>query len=366
MTAKTPFRADHVGSLLRPASLAETRRRWKRGEIDAATLRAAEDEAIRKAVAMQESVGLQAATDGEFRRDYWHIDFLSGIEGVGLSTQSSARFQGEAEVPPTMTVAGKLRHTRPIQRDDFAFLKGITKVTAKVCIPAPAMLHLRGGRAAISRDAYPDLDAFWADLTTAYRTEIRTLGAAGCTYLQLDDVTIAYMCDPRMRELSRANGDDPAELPARYVAALNAALVERPANMSVTVHTCRGNFKNSWMAQGGYEPTAELVFGTLAVDGFFLEYDDARSGGFEPLRFVPKGKRVVLGLVSTKTAELESPDSIKRRIDAAAQFAPLDAMCLSPQCGFSSTHHGNNLSEDDQTRKLARVVEVARDVWGTA
>jgi len=361
---KPPFRADQVGSLLRPAHLAQARARWRRGELEAAELASIEDDAIRDAVARQEAIGLEGITDGEFRRDWWHLDFLAQLEGVELADNRGARFRfaGQDEQPPIASVTGKIACTRPIMAGHFAFLKSATSRTAKMTIPSPSMLHLRGGRAAISREAYPDLDAFWDDVAAAYRVAIRHLADAGCTYLQLDDITFAYLCDPKIQENCRRNGDDPSALPATYARTINAALAGRPPGMTVTIHTCRGNFKSAWVAEGGYDPVAQAMFST-DVDGWFMEFDSARAGGFEPLRHVPRGRRVVLGLVSTKLGELESKDAILRRIDEASRHVPLEDLCLSPQCGFSSTHHGNALSHDDQWRKLERVVEVAREVW---
>ena len=359
-----PFRADQVGSLLRPASLAETRARWRRGEVDAATLKSEEDAAIRVAVARQEAIGLQGITDGEFRRDWWHLDFLAQLDGVTLQDNEGPKFRiAGQEQPPIATVTGRVACSRPIMAEHFAFLKGVTTRTPKMTIPSPSMLHLRGGRAAISHEVYPELDAFWADVAAAYRSAIAHLYAAGCRYLQLDDITFAYLCDPQIQAKCRANGDDPAALPATYAAAINAALAGKPADLRVTIHTCRGNFKSAWVAEGGYDPVVEAMFSTN-VDGYFMEFDSVRSGGFEPLRALPRGKKVVLGLVTTKLGELESKDDLKRRIDEASKFVPLDDLCLSPQCGFSSTHHGNALSQDDQWHKLERVVEVAREVWG--
>ncbi len=360
-----PFRADQVGSLLRPASLAETRARWRRGEVDAATLKAEEDAAIREAVARQEGLGLQGITDGEFRRDWWHLDFLAQLDGVELQHNEGPKFKiAGQEQPPITAVTGRVACSQPIMADHFAFLKGVTTRTPKMTIPSPSMLHLRGGRASISREVYPELDAFWADVAAAYRTAIAHLYAAGCRYLQLDDITFAYLCDPQIQAKCRTNGDDPAALPATYAAAINAALADKPADLRVTIHTCRGNFKSAWVAEGGYDPVVEAMFSTN-VDGYFMEFDSARAGGFEPLRALPRGKKVVLGLVTTKLGDLEDAEMLKRRIDEAARYVPLDDLCLSPQCGFSSTHHGNALSMDDQWRKLERVVEVARSVWGS-
>jgi 5-methyltetrahydropteroyltriglutamate--homocysteine methyltransferase len=361
-----PFRADQVGSLLRPDWLAVERARFKRGEIDAALLRATEDRAVTEAVRKQEAIGLQGITDGEFRRDWWHLDFLAQLDGVTLRENPGPKFQtGEhgGEQPPIATVTGRIGCSRPIMADDFAYLKTQTTRTPKMTIPSPSMLHLRGGRAAISREAYPEMAAFWADVAAAYRQAIGHLYAAGCRYLQLDDITFAYLCDPKIQANCRANGDDPAALPQTYADTINAALAGKPADLHVTIHTCRGNFKSAWVAEGGYDPVVQAMFSTN-VDGYFMEFDSARSGGFEPLRALPKGKKVVLGLVTTKLGELESKDDLKRRIDEAAKFVPLDDLCLSPQCGFSSTHHGNALSQDDQWRKLQRVVDVALEVWG--
>jgi methionine synthase II (cobalamin-independent) len=361
--APPPFRADQVGSLLRPAALAETRARWRRGETSAAALRAAEDVAIRAAVAKQEAIGLEGITDGEFRRDWWHLDFLSRLDGVTLKENPGPKFGGTEEQPPIPTVTGRIRCARPIMVEDFAFLASVTTKTAKMTIPSPSMLHLRGGRASISREIYPDIEAFWTDVAAAYREAIAHLARAGCRYLQLDDVSFAYLCDRRIQANCRKNGDDPATLPKRYASVINAVLRDRPAGMTITMHTCRGNFKSAWVAEGGYDPVAEAMFST-AIDGYFMEFDSTRAGTFEPLRLLPRGKKVVLGLVTTKVGELESKDSLKRRIDEAAKFVPLDDLCLSPQCGFSSTHHGNALSQDDQWKKLERIVQVAKEIWG--
>jgi 5-methyltetrahydropteroyltriglutamate--homocysteine methyltransferase len=363
-----PYRADHVGSFLRPPELIEAREKRRRGEITPAELRAVEDAAIRDVVRFQEEMGLQDATDGEFRRTYFHIDFLEQLDGVQTRGGLTAHFhsaKGDIDfAPPVLHVTGKVRHAKPIQLADFQFLKSVAKRTPKVTIPSPTMLHFRGGRGAISREAYPDMEEFFADVAAAYRDEIQALGAAGCTYLQLDDTNLAYLCDPKLREGARQRGDDPDELPRRYARLINAAIEGRPAGMRVCTHLCRGNFKSAWVAEGGYEPVAEVLFNELAVDGYFLEYDDPRSGDFRPLRFVPKDKTVVLGLVTTKVGELESKDDIKRRIDEAAKYAPMEQLCLSPQCGFSSTVHGNEIARESQSRKMKLVVEVAREVWG--
>ena len=364
---KPPFRADHVGSFLRPKKLLDAREQHKAGTLSASALRAVEDEAIREIVRFQEDLGLRGITDGEFRRTYFHIDFLTRLSGVTTKGGINVSFHSASGnvdfAPPVMQVTGKVRHDVPIQRADFEFLRSVTKRTPKVTIPSPTMLHFRGGRGAISSDAYPDLDAFYADVALAYRAEIADLAAAGCTYLQLDDTNLAYLCDEKMRDGARQRGDDPDELPRRYARLINAAIEGRPANMTVCVHLCRGNFKSAWAAEGGYEPVAQVLFNELAVDGYFLEYDDARSGDFAPLSHVPKGKTVVLGLVSTKVGQLESKDDLKRRVDAAAKLVPLEQLCLSPQCGFSSTVHGNDIAIESQTAKLRLVVETAREIW---
>jgi 5-methyltetrahydropteroyltriglutamate--homocysteine methyltransferase len=355
---KPPFRADQVGSLLRTKELSEARARKSPG------LREIQQQAIRDVVARQEAAGLQGITDGEFSRDWWHLDFLAQLEGVTLENQNlGPKFDGTVEQPPVPKVTSKLRYTTPVMLDDFAFLKSATKRTAKFTIPSPSMLHLRAGRAGISPEAYPDMEEFWADAAAAYRAAIAAFGSAGCTYLQLDDVAFAYLCDPKIRATCRKNGDDPDKLPETYARTISRALENRPAGMTVTMHTCRGNFKSAFVAAGGYEPVAEAMFSS-AVDGFFMEFDSERAGGFEPLRFVPKGKKVVLGLLTTKVGGLEGKESLKKRIEAAAKYVPLEDLCLSPQCGFSSTHHGNNLTEADQWRKLERVVEVAKEMWG--
>jgi 5-methyltetrahydropteroyltriglutamate--homocysteine methyltransferase len=358
-----PFRADHVGSLLRPAELQAARAKAKAGAISLAELREVEDRCIRAAVTKQESVGLAVVTDGEYRRDFWHLDFLRQFEGVSLTPAVGMTFQAD-DVPPMAAITGRVRCAAPIMVDHFAFLKSAARGTPKLTIPSPAMLHMRGGRNAIARGTYPDLTEFWADAMAAYRQAIEHIGAAGCAYLQLDDVSFSYLCDPKVRENFRANGDDPAALPRVYADAIRGALGTRPAGMTVTMHTCRGNFRSTWFAAGGYQDEVlEAMFST-PVDGFFLEYDTERAGGFAPLRLLPAGKKVVLGLVTTKSGTLESKEALARRIDEAARYVPLENLCLSPQCGFASTHHGNALTEDEQWRKLARVVEVAREVWG--
>ena len=366
MDTRPPFRADQVGSLLRPAALAQLRVQSKLGEVDARTLRAAEDDAIRELVQRQQAIGLRAVTDGELRRDWWHLDFLSQLDGVTLKHHEGEKFKvAGQEQPPIATVTGRIACSRPIMVEDFKFLQSVTSRSAKMTIPSPSMLHLRGGRAAIDRTLYPDLDTFWADVAAAYRLAIAHLAEAGCRYLQLDDITFAYLCDPKIQDNCRRNGDNPATLPRRYADVIKAALADKPSDMVVTIHTCRGNFKSAWVAEGGYDAVVDAMFSTH-VDGYFMEFDSARAGGFEPLRVLPRGKKVVLGLVTTKVGALESKDDLKRRIDEASRFVPLERLCLSPQCGFSSTHHGNALSVDDQWRKLERVVEVAGEVWGDA
>jgi 5-methyltetrahydropteroyltriglutamate--homocysteine methyltransferase len=365
---KPPFRGDHVGSFLRPKGLLDAREQRRTGAIAAAELRLVEDEAIRAIVKFQEDLGLRGITDGEFRRTYFHTDFLTQLEGVETKGGIAVSFHSAAGnvdfAPPVMQVVSKVRHVKPIQRVDFEFLKSVTSCTPKVTIPSPTMLHFRGGRGAISREAYPDLENFYADVAAAYQAELRSLGEAGCTYVQLDDTNLAYLCDEKMRQGARDRGDDPDDLPRRYAGLINAAIKDRPAGMRVCVHLCRGNFKSAWAAEGGYEPVAEVLFNELAVDGYFLEYDDERSGDFAPLRHVPRGKSVVLGLVSTKLDRMETKDELKRRIAEAARSAPLEQLCLSPQCGFSSTVHGNAIAVDSQAAKLRLVVETAREVWG--
>jgi 5-methyltetrahydropteroyltriglutamate--homocysteine methyltransferase len=363
-TSRPPFRADHVGSLLRPPELREARAKAKRGELPASAVTEIEDACIREAVAKQEAIGLEAVTDGEFRRDWWHLDFLSGFDGIGLRASTALKFQGVDEIPPTPTVTGRIRATQPNMIGHFAFLRSVATKTAKFCIPSPSMAHMRGGTNGIPKELYPDPAEYWADLGAAYRATIAQLAAAGCTYLQIDDTTFSYLADEKMKALCRSNGDDPARLHRTYADAINLALAGRPPGMTVTLHTCRGNFQSTWMAEQPYEAAiVESMFST-AVDGYFMEFDSARAGGFDVLRLLPRGKKVVLGLVTTKFGTLESKEELKKRIAEAAKFVPLENLCLSPQCGFASTHHGNLLSFDEQWRKLERVVEVAREVWG--
>jgi len=372
VTARTspPFRADHVGSLLRPAGLLADREAFAAGRIPAGQLRAAEDEAIAGVVKMQEEVGLQAATDGEFRRASWHMDFIYQLGGISKAPGNLAvkfhNAQGDIEfTPAAMVVDGKVRLAHPIFADDFQYLRSVvTSSVPKLTIPSPNMVHYRGGPAAIDPAVYPDVEEFWADLAAAYGDEVARLAGLGCSYLQFDDTSLAYLNDPAQRAEIAARGDDAEHLHLRYIKQVNAALAGRPAGLTVTTHLCRGNFQSSWAASGGYDFVAEALFSELAVDGFFLEYDDERSGGFEPLRFVPPGKMVVLGLVTTKSGALEHPGDLKRRIGQAARYVPLDQLCLSPQCGFSSTVEGNTLSYDEQVAKLDLIVSVAADVWG--
>ncbi len=369
-TEGPPFRADHVGSLLRPEALLKARSAYGEGEIDDDTLRSIEDEAIRDVVRLQEDTGLEGITDGEFRRAFWHLDFLKQIKGVEVTEGNFvAHFRKDdgsevGFVPPTMTVNSRLGHVCNIQERDFVFLKSVVNRTPKVCIPSPSMLHFRGGRKAISAEAYPEMEQFYEDLARVYREEINSLAALGLRYLQLDDTNFAYLCDDSIREATRSMGEDPDELPRTYCRLLNSALSDVPDDMTVTVHMCRGNYRSAWVAQGGYEPVADILFNELNVDGFFMEYDDDRSGDFAPLRFLPKDKIVVLGIMTSKHPELESADSLKRRIDDAARLAPIEQLAVSAQCGFSSTVEGNEMTIDDQIAKLSRLVEVAADVWG--
>ena len=373
MTLRTPpFRADHVGSFLRPKFLLEAREQKAKGQITAEQLRAVEDKAITEIVKFQEDVGLQSITDGEFRRTYFHIDFLEELDGVVADIPVSVlRPDGVKELaPPVMRVVDKVRHVKDIQRADFEYLKsqitpGAGRV-AKVTIPSPTMLHFRGGRAGISKAHYPELDpTFYQDVADAYGAELRSLAAAGCTYVQMDDTNLAYLCDDKMREAARQRGDDPNELPHRYANFINLVVAQKPAGMTLAMHLCRGNFKSTHAASGNYEPVAEALLAEMNLDAYFLEYDDDRSGDFRPLRFVPKGKIVVLGLVTTKFGAMESKDALKRRIDEATKYVPLDQLCLSPQCGFSSTVHGNDIAVEAQRAKLRLVIETAQDVWGS-
>jgi 5-methyltetrahydropteroyltriglutamate--homocysteine methyltransferase len=370
--ARPPFRADHVGSFLRPERLREARGRFAAGGLPAAELHAIEDACIREVVRAQEDAGLKAITDGEFRRTFFHVDFLERFEGVETTYgEFAAHFRKDdgtkvGFAPPTMHVGSKVKWVESIQGADFDFLKSTTTRMAKVCIPAPSMLHFRGGREAISEAVYPNLENFYDDLTAAYRAEIADLTARGLRYLQFDDTNLAYLCDPDIRARTTARGDDPDALVRLYCRLINDSIRNRPADMSVCVHLCRGNFKSAWVAQGGYEPVAEILLNEMKIDGFFLEYDDERSGDFAPLRFAPKSATIVLGLMSSKRAAAEPKDEVKRRIDEATKYIALEQCALSHQCGFSSTAHGNDLSEADQWIKLARLVEIAEEVWGEA
>ena len=367
-----PFCADHVGSFLRPERLREARERFAAGGLAAADLHAIEDECIREVVRAQENVGLKGITDGEFRRTFFHVDFLERLEGVEThygEFVATFRKNDGTEVgfkPPTMHVGSRVRWIAPIQGPDFDFLKSATTRTPKVCIPAPSMLHFRGGREAISEAVYPRLENFYDDLTAAYRAEAADLAGRGCRYLQFDDTNLAYLCDPDIRARTKARGDDPDALTRLYCKLINDSIRDRPKDMTICVHLCRGNFKSAWVAKGGYEPVAEILLNEMKIDGFFLEYDDERSGDFAPLRFAPKSATIVLGLMSSKRAAAEPKDAVKRRIDEASKYAPLGQCALSHQCGFSSTAHGNDLSEADQWIKLARLVEIAGEVWGEA
>jgi 5-methyltetrahydropteroyltriglutamate--homocysteine methyltransferase len=361
-----PFRADHVGSLLRPPAVLDARHLFASGEIDARQRRGIEDAAIARAVARQEALGLESITDGEYRRAWFHLDFLEQLDGVAVSGAIEASSNARSTVgvtPPRLVVTGRLRHTHPIQAPDFAYLASLVHRTPKVSIPSPTMVHFRGGRAAIDIEAYPDLDDFFTDLAAAYRAEIAALYDVGCRYLQLDDTNLAYLCDPKMRAGAIERGDDPDELPRTYAALINAVIDGRPDDLTVAVHLCRGNFRSTWFAEGSYEPVADVLFNELHVDAYFLEYDTERAGDFSPLRFVPDDKTVVLGLVTTKVPTLEPMSTLQRRVDDASKYVPLERLCLSPQCGFSSTVEGNDLTEDEQWAKLALVVETAAEIW---
>jgi 5-methyltetrahydropteroyltriglutamate--homocysteine methyltransferase len=363
---KPPFRADHVGSLLRPEALKIARARRERGEIDAAALKAAEDDEIAKVIRKQEEIGLQSITDGEFRRAFWQIDFLERLDGVeSYLGERKVKFQGPQPKPVLLRVKGKLAGSpnHPML-EHFRFVQTHTSATPKMTIPSPSSLHFRYGREAVPTSIYPGMDAFYRDLGEAYRETVHAFADAGCRYLQLDEVNLAYLCDPSLRDQVRARGDDPATLPAVYANMINAAISDIPADMVVSMHLCRGNFRSTFVASGGYEPIAEMLFNAIKVNGYVMEYDSERAGGFEPLRFVPKGKVVVLGLVTSKSGQLESKDTIKRRIDQAAKFVDIDQVCLSPQCGFASTEEGNALAEDEQWAKLRMIVEISREVWG--
>jgi 5-methyltetrahydropteroyltriglutamate--homocysteine methyltransferase len=361
-----PFRADHVGSLLRTVPLKEARARYAKGEITEAQLAEVENREIDRIIRKQEEVGLRLATDGEFRRSWWQFDFYKGLDGVEMVTVGEGiQFAGVTTKAESVRVVGKVGFSSHPHVEHFKYLKAHCKVTPKMTIPAPSTLHFRQGRASIDKKVYPELDAYFDDVAMAYRKAIRAFYDAGCRYLQMDDTAWSMLCDPKEREKSKQRGDDPEKLPARYAAMTNKALQGKPADMVVSMHSCRGNFRSTFIASGGYEFVAEKLLGEVDLDGYFLEYDTERAGGFEPLRFVPKGKKtVVLGLVTSKSGRLESKDSIKRRIDEATKYVALDQLCLSPQCGFASTEEGNVLAEDEQWAKLRMIVELAEEVWG--
>jgi 5-methyltetrahydropteroyltriglutamate--homocysteine methyltransferase len=361
-----PFRADHVGSLLRTAPIKDARVKHAQGTMTAAQLKEIEDREIEKIIKKQEDVGLKLATDGEFRRSWWHFDFFRGLDGVTFyTTDHGIQFHGVQTKAEAIKVSSKIGFSSHPMLEHFSFLKAHTRVTPKMTIPAPSTFHFRQGRAAISKEVYPALDSFFDDLAAAYRTAIRAFYDAGCRYLQLDDTAWSMMCDPNERAQSKTRGDDPDALPKRYARLTNAALQNKPADMAVTMHSCRGNFRSTFIASGGYEFVAGELLGNTGLDGYFLEYDTERAGGFEPLRYFPKGnKQLVLGLVTSKSGTLEKKDDIKRRIDEATKYVALDQLCLSPQCGFASTEEGNVLAESEQWAKLRMIVELADEVWG--
>ena len=368
---KPPFRADHVGSLIRPDALLKARTAAEKGEIASAELTQIQHDAIRDVVRMQQDIGLKVVTDGEYNRFSWQRDFLLKIGNVeNMESKLTVRFHSAAgtrdHTPPSLRVAGKLSRPDGIFVDDFKFLKSVAKSTPKITIPSPTIVHFRGGRAAIDEKAYPQMDAFYDDLASVYRAEIRDLADAGCRYLQIDEVNLAYLCDPELRRQVANIGEDPESLPKTYASLINAAIAGKPADMTVCMHLCRGNFAGAWIAEGGYEPVAELLFNEIGVDGYFLEYDSDRAGGFAPLRFLPKGKTAVLGLVTTKSPKMETREELKRRIDEAARYVPLEQLALSPQCGFSSGIGGQTMTVENEIAKLQLVVETAREVWGTA
>jgi 5-methyltetrahydropteroyltriglutamate--homocysteine methyltransferase len=369
--ATPPFRADHVGSLIRPDALIHAREAAEKNEIGAGELARIQHDAIRAVVTMQEELGFKLATDGEYNRTFWQRDFLLKFENVRqVASKLTVRFHSAAGArdhsPPSLQIDGKLARPAAIFVDDFKFLKSVTKVAAKITIPSPTTLHFRGGREAIDPKAYPDMAEFYADLARVYREEIADLAAAGCRYLQIDEVNFAYLCDPALRAQVRNIGEEPDTLPKTYARLLNEAIAGRPADMVVCLHLCRGNFAGAWVAEGGYDPVAEILFNDIAVDGYFLEYDSPRAGSFAPLRFLPKNKTAVLGLVTTKSPQMETKDELKRRIDAASRYAPIEQLALSPQCGFSSGIGGDAMTVEDEVTKLRLVVDTAREVWGSA
>jgi 5-methyltetrahydropteroyltriglutamate--homocysteine methyltransferase len=363
---RPPFRADHVGSLLRPAPLKQARAKRERGEITGDQLKAVEDREIAAVIKRQEDIGLKAVTDGEFRRAFWNYDFLGALDGVeAYLGERKIKFQGPNPKPMMLRVVGPLgAFSGHPMLEHFKFVAAHTRVVPKITIPSPSSLHFRYGRDAVPETIYPDMNDFYRDLGQTYRKAVRAFADAGCRYLQLDEVNFTYLCDPKLRAQIADRGDDPEQLPAIYAAMINAAISDIPSDMTIAMHLCRGNFQSTFVASGGYEPVAEILFNTINVHGYFMEYDSDRAGGFEPLRLVPKGKTVVLGLVTSKSGRLESKDAIKRRIEQAAKFVPLDQLCLSPQCGFASTEEGNILAEDEQWAKLKTIVEIAEEVWG--
>jgi 5-methyltetrahydropteroyltriglutamate--homocysteine methyltransferase len=365
---RPPFRADHVGSLLRTKPLKEARVRRERNEIDADELKAIENREIAATISRQEDIGLRAVTDGEFRRAFWNYDFLGALPGVeAYLGERKIKFQGVNPKPMMLRVNGKLgRFSGHPMLEHFRFTKAHARVVPKMTLPSPSSVHFRYGREAVPESIYPDMSEFYRDLGQTYRLAIRAFADAGCRYLQLDEVNLAYLCDPDLRAQVAARGDDPEKLPMIYAGMINAAISDVPSDMTIAMHLCRGNFQSTFVAKGGYEPVAEILFNATKVHGYFMEYDSDRAGGFEPLRFVPKGKMVVLGLVTSKSGRLESRDVLKRRIDAAAKYAPLEQLCLSPQCGFASTEEGNLLAEEEQWEKLRMIVELADEVWGTS
>ncbi len=363
---RPPYRADHVGSLLRSAPLKQARAKRERGEIPAGALREIEDREIENIVRRQEQIGLKLATDGEYRRSWWHFDFLEKLDGIeGFVPEHGIQFHGLETKPKAVRVVGKIGFSDHPMLEHFRFLKARTHVQPKMTIPSPSVLHFRSGRNGISKKIYPDIEQFFDDLAETYRKAVRAFADAGCRYLQLDDTVWAYLCSAQQREEARQRGDDPRSLPASYARVINQAIAGRPSDMVITTHSCRGNFRSTWIAEGGYEPVAEMLLGQVNYDGYFLEYDTERAGGFEPLRFLPKGNKIaVLGLVTSKTGTLEQKDDVKRRIEEATKYVDLDQLCLSPQCGFASTEEGNILAEDEQWAKLGMIVELAEEVWG--
>ncbi|WP_158783348.1 cobalamin-independent methionine synthase II family protein [Pantoea sp. BAV 3049] len=360
------YRAEVVGSFLRPAAIKKAREQFQTGEIDAPALRRIEDEAIRDVVTHQRACGLKVVTDGEFRRAWWHFDFFDGLEGVErYESEQGIQFNGVQTKAHGIRVIGKLGFGNHPMLEDFRYLQSISgDAVAKMTIPSPSVLHFRGGRKAIDASVYPDMNAYFDDLALTYREAIKAFYDAGCRYLQLDDTVWAYLCSEDQKSQIRERGDDPEELAHIYAQVLNKAIEGKPDDLTIGLHVCRGNFRSTWISEGGYEPVAEILFGTVNIDVFFLEYDNERSGGFEPLRFVKPGKQqVVLGLITTKNGELENPETVKKRIAEAAQYVSLDQICLSPQCGFASTEEGNSLTEEQQWAKLRLVVDIANDVW---